>query len=145
MIPFDLIQSCIDKLEQLQKEILQAGLSQVLAKNEIIFPLASKNGVLWRWVDEDGMLGPFCPVHKIRLYYWPTIGSSRANFKEDDWLSGNASFVCPSDESEEFIFIRPTTMKVGQLRAQATDRFHSEIERAKVKDKEIHFTVEAGH
>jgi len=128
--------SLIPALEQRrmgQSAPMAATQVPLLQVNEIIFPSPSKNGVLWRSVPGVGMSGPYCPTHRIPLFYWPTHGVRRAEVKEDDWLSGNASFVCPSDD-EEFTFIRPTTMKVGQLRAQAAEKFQSEVERAKIED-----------
>lgn len=102
-----------------------------LSPNEIIYP-KSKNGVLWKFVEGAGMTGPFCPTHKVRLFYWPVHGGGEtAEFKEEDYLSGNGNFVCTIDR-EEFTFIRPGTLKINRLRASAMEQFQIEQDRRRL-------------
>jgi hypothetical protein len=123
----------VDKRSQ-QRVPIPAPSSVPLKSNQIIFPNSSKNGVLWEWSPGRELAGPFCPIHRVRLWYWPTHGPRRAEIKEDDFLGSNASFVCLVDD-EEFTFIRLSTMRVSELRAQAMDQFQVEHDRRKALEK----------
>lgn len=123
----------VDKRSQ-QLVPVPVPLSVPLKSNQIIFPYPSKNGVLWEWSPGKELSGPFCPTHRVRLLYWPTHGPRRTEIKEDDFLASNASFVCLVDE-EEFIFIRLSTMRVSELRAQAMGKFQVEHDRRKALEE----------
>jgi len=125
-----LINSLIPAMKQ--RSVSQAPLFLPLKSNQTIYP-TSKNGVLWEFVEGIGMSGPFCPTHRVRLFYWSSISQSEptATFKEEDYLSGNGSFVCRIDK-EEFTFIRPATMKIHDLRASAKEQFQVESDRRKL-------------
>jgi len=109
---------------------VQPEASPTLGPDDLIHP--SFGGVLWRWNQEVGASGPFCPKHREILFYINYSDQTKLEF-ESEFLGRNGRFVCPTD-GEEFKFPEPSTLRVRELRARVYSLLQARISQRRTTD-----------